>query len=401
MKYKQIKNRPAKKNLFLILSFTFSPPSYSEVTLDGSMGTAGSVAGPDYQITEDVGHRAGSNLFHSFGRFNINKTESATFSGSAGIKNVISRVTGGQASTIDGVFRSTIPNANIYFLNPSGVIFGENASLDVQGAFHASTADYLKFKDGVKFETGVATANPILITATPEAFGFLDNTPASISVLGETKTATLDVKKDATLSLIGGDITLKNGFLFTQSGQINLVSVGSLGEAIITDTAIGTTSFNKMGKISLVSNLPNHLSVGSHGDSAGKIFIRGGQMTMDNTAIFVSTEQGKGGDIDIGLTGDLNITNSQSNSKITLNISSSTNGVGDGGNINLKTAGLNLSQGSQINNLTSSIGKGGNININTTNTITLSGDAAGITSSTAGKGQSGNIRPKSCNHHAQ
>ena len=100
------------------------------------------------------------------------------------IKNVISRVTGGQASTIDGTFRSTIPGANVYFLNPSGVIFGGNASLDVQGSFHASTADYLKFKDGVKFETGVATANPVLTTATPEGFGFLDDTPAKIEILG-------------------------------------------------------------------------------------------------------------------------------------------------------------------------------------------------------------------------
>ncbi len=384
-----------QNHFLLIVSCIVSPITQSEVTLDGSMGASGALSGPNYQITEDLGQRTGNNLFHSFGQFNINSSESATFSGSASIQNVVSRVTGGQVSTIDGAFRSTIPGANIYFINPSGVIFGENASLDMQGSFHASTADYLKFKDGVKFETGIATANPILTTAAPEAFGFLDNTPASISVLGENKTAILEVKKDATLSLVGGEVTLKNGHFFTPSGQINIVSVGSTGEATIADTAIGTASFNKMGEINVVSNLPNHISIASQSDSAGKIFIRGGQMTMDNTVIFTATEQGKGGDIDIGLTGDLNITNSQSNSKTTLNISSATRGIGDGGNINLKTAGLNLSQGSQINTLTRSIdkeGKAGNINIDTTNTITLSGEATGITSTTAGKGQSGNIR---------
>jgi filamentous hemagglutinin family protein len=110
------------------------------------MGSAGTLSGPDYQITQDVGKLENGNLFHSFGRFNINSTESATFSGSAGIKNIISRVTGGQASTIDGVLRSTISGANVFFLNPAGIIFGENASLDVQGSFHASTADYLKLR---------------------------------------------------------------------------------------------------------------------------------------------------------------------------------------------------------------------------------------------------------------
>ncbi|MEE9337391.1 MAG: filamentous hemagglutinin N-terminal domain-containing protein, partial [Methylococcaceae bacterium] len=104
-----------KTSLFLITTSFLSPYALSEVTLDGSMGAAGTLPGPDYQITQGVGKLENGNLFHSFGQFNINKTESATFSGSAGIKNVISRVTGGQASTIDGVFRSTIPNANVYF----------------------------------------------------------------------------------------------------------------------------------------------------------------------------------------------------------------------------------------------------------------------------------------------
>ena len=89
----------------------------------------------------------GNNLFHSFGQFNVQTGESATFTGSSTVENVIGRVTGGQQSLIDGQLRSEMPQANLYLLNPSGVLFGPNATLDVPGSFHVSTADYLKLGD--------------------------------------------------------------------------------------------------------------------------------------------------------------------------------------------------------------------------------------------------------------
>jgi filamentous hemagglutinin family protein len=166
--------------LLLLCSCLLSNLAQSEVTLDGSLGVTSALRGPDFQITEDLGTRAGSNLFHSFGRFNLNSSQSATFSGSPGINNVIGRVTGGQTSTIDGTLRVSIPNANLYLLNPAGVIFGENATLDVPGSFHASTANYLKLQDGVRFNSGAATTPQVLTTAAPEAFGFLGENPAGI-----------------------------------------------------------------------------------------------------------------------------------------------------------------------------------------------------------------------------
>ena len=90
--------------LLLICICLLNSLAQAEVTLDGSVGPVGVLTEPDYKITENLGKRADSNLFHSFGRFNLNASESATFSGSAVIKNVISRVTGGQASNIDGTY---------------------------------------------------------------------------------------------------------------------------------------------------------------------------------------------------------------------------------------------------------------------------------------------------------
>ncbi|MBF0559876.1 MAG: filamentous hemagglutinin N-terminal domain-containing protein, partial [Nitrospirae bacterium] len=128
-----------------ILCFLFlvsTTNAFAGIALDGSFGTKGALTGPNYSIPASVGQQTGSNLFHSFGTFNITSAESATFSGPASIQNIISRVTGGQSSSIDGTIHSTINGADLYFINPAGIVFGANAKLDVSGSFHASTADY-------------------------------------------------------------------------------------------------------------------------------------------------------------------------------------------------------------------------------------------------------------------
>ena len=122
----------------LTLAFT----AQAGVSTDGSLGQAGALPGPNYQITPELGQQVGGNLFHSFGQFSVSAGESATFSGPTSVSNIIGRVTGGEASLIDGTLRSTIPGANLYLLNPAGVLLGENATLDVNGSVHVSTADY-------------------------------------------------------------------------------------------------------------------------------------------------------------------------------------------------------------------------------------------------------------------
>ncbi|MDM8558778.1 filamentous hemagglutinin N-terminal domain-containing protein, partial [Candidatus Parabeggiatoa sp. HSG14] len=119
--------------------------------------------GPDYLIGADLGQQMEGNLFHSFQDFNLNSLESATFSGPNSVQNILSRVTGGNPSNIDGLIRSTIPNADFYFLNPNGIMFGPNAQLDVQGSFHASTADYLRLGDGGRFDARYPSDSLLLL----------------------------------------------------------------------------------------------------------------------------------------------------------------------------------------------------------------------------------------------
>ena len=114
------------------------------MVLDGKANPAfeGAIPGTDqFDIQADFGHRAGHNLFHSFERFSLRSSESAVFHGPAAIRNVISRVTGGERSKINGTIRSEIEGADFYFINPAGVLFGPRAFLEVTGSFHASTAN--------------------------------------------------------------------------------------------------------------------------------------------------------------------------------------------------------------------------------------------------------------------
>ncbi len=381
---------------FSMFFVIFSVPLHAEVILDGSTGTTGSLAGPDYQITESLGQRTGNNLFHSFEHFNLLNAETATFSGSTGIRNVISRVTGGQASSIDGTIRSTIPGASLYFINPSGILFGEHAAIDVNSSFHASTADYLGFKNGERFESRMATANPVFTTATPEAFGFLGETPAAIAVSGKVNNV-LEVPQNKTLSLIGGNLDISNSSLYAPGGQINLVSAGSAGEVSINVSGVDTTSFTKMRNINISSapDLPGN-SIDVSANTAGRIFIRGNQLVTENTRVIADTVNGDGGNINIALTGDFTIKNTD-NAAAASNFKSGlfahTFGTGNAGDILLNINRLELTTTARVELIAQSSGHSGDLLINA-DSILLRGSKSsnpGIVSGSTATGNAGKL----------
>jgi filamentous hemagglutinin family protein len=115
----------------------------SQIVVDSKFGSPGPLTGPNFSIPADLGRIHGNNLFHSFSQFNVNAGESATFTGPGNINNILARVTGGNASLIDGTLRSEIAGANLFLINPNGVVFGPNAVVDVSGSFAATTANYL------------------------------------------------------------------------------------------------------------------------------------------------------------------------------------------------------------------------------------------------------------------
>jgi filamentous hemagglutinin family protein len=198
--------------------------SQAQIRVDSSLGRpAQSLNGPDFQIPQSIGLLAGRNLFHSFQTFNIGTGESATFTtSSAGIANVISRVTGGNPSTLSGILRLSAASGapNLFFINPAGVTFGPGASIDVPGAFHVGTEHYLKFPDGDYFAD--TSRSSTFSAVDPVAFGFLDAGHAGVVV----KDVILqNGSKD--ISIVAGDVQIDHAALTTRGGSIRVVAAGT------------------------------------------------------------------------------------------------------------------------------------------------------------------------------
>jgi len=376
-----------KSSCIILLSINSLSVS-AEVTLDGTLGRGGTLPGPDYLIGADLGRQKGGNLFHSFQGFNLNHSESATFSGPNSVSNIISRVTGGDPSNIDGLIRSTIPNADMYFLNPYGIMFGPNAKLDVQGSFHASTADYLRLGDGGRFD--VRYPNDSLLTIAPiEAFGFLTDTPAPIT----TQNSDLSVFDGNSLSLIGGDLHLNSnspvifdekGFmavfarskLSASAGRINLASVASIGEVIPSEFGL---DLNALGGTITANNILMDVS----GRGSGSVFIRGGQLFMNDAVIQANTMADQNGkEINMKLNQSLEVSGDMQA------LLSKTFGSGKGGDITIVTPNLTV-VGSVIDLSSFAEGNGGDVKIKTTMAEFKLGGAS--ESNAYGKGQGGNF----------
>jgi filamentous hemagglutinin family protein len=295
----------------------------AQIATDGTLGIKTNLTGPNFQIPDNLGQQFDGNLFHSFREFNINTGQSATFTGPNTVQNILTRVTGGQRSLIDGTLRSDIPNANLYLLNPSGILFGKNASLDISGSFHASTADYLRLADGSSFYARPDSNPALLSVARPEAFGFLSNRPTAIEIQG----SILRVSEGKDLSLIGGDLTIQDSTLHAPGGRINLASVASSGEVIpktgVEGAYLGVTGFKELGTVKLWQSMINpydrpkvansDVLIGNldvSGDNAGQIFIRAGQLLANNAWVLADTHGDKSGLIDISVEGPISLTNS-------------------------------------------------------------------------------------------
>ena len=245
----------------------------SAITGDGTLGTTVTQSGRTYTI--GGGTLRGSNLFQSFERFSVGTGDTATFTGPAGTTNILNRVTGGQLSEIDGRLRSTIDGANLFLLNPSWVLFGPNASLDVRGSFHVSTADVLRFDNGATFSAHLGRES-VLTVAPPAAFGFLGNTPSPITVQG----SALRVPEGKALSIVGGDLQVTGNPVLTsfgiptlgaQAGRIQLASVASPGEVGFSPLELApdlrADGFARLGRLELSQGALLDVS-GNGGDGA-------------------------------------------------------------------------------------------------------------------------------------
>ncbi len=202
-----------KLKFYFLLSFLnlYVENSFSEtISTDGSMGNSQVFNGTNVSISQDVGTTVGNNLFHSFSEFNINQGQTVTFTGADNLQNVISRVTGGNPSVIDGTLKSEIKNADFYFINPNGITFNANAQIDVPAAFHVSTADKIDFgKNRTVFYSNLDKKST-LSSESPVSLGFLGTSKTNNGLL-YINHSKLSFKDNSVVDFIAGNITIEGG----------------------------------------------------------------------------------------------------------------------------------------------------------------------------------------------
>ena len=370
------------------------------ITPDGTMGTVVTQRGSLYNIRGGMRPGDGPNLFHSFDQFSVGTDDTARFSGPTGIENILSRVTGAQQSEIDGRLQSTIPGANLYLLNPNGVVFGPRATLDVGGSFHVSTADYLRFADGATFSAHLGTKSTLTV-ASPAAFGFLGTTPAPIAILE----SSLSVPPSASLSLVGGDIRIVGGrvtpfdppTLVAPAGKITIASVASAGEVVARHAGSlpewKVASFDRLGRI----NVQQGALLDTSGNGGGTVHIQGERLRVDNARISSNTVGARDGaavGIDFKLTenviltqrssitsdttstgaaGELRIVTGSFRMDDTSALGSLSFQAGDAGMVTVTASRITLAGGAQIGNATLGLGQGSTVTVTATESLTISG----------------------------
>jgi filamentous hemagglutinin family protein len=339
----------------------------AQVVPDATLPTNSGVTLESNEAVITEGTKAGSNLFHSFEQFSVPTGGTAYFNNALDIQNIFSRVTGSSVSDINGQIRAN-GTANLFLLNPNGIIFGRNASLNIGGSFLASTASSLNFADDTQFSAKVPQATPLLAISVPIGLQF-GGTTGRISV----QKADLQVQPGSTLALVGGNITLDGGTLTALGGRIELAGVsgvGTVGLNLDKNLAL-TPQGRQLSDVFLTAGT----AVNVRGGGGGSIAVNALNLNLDGgSKLLAGIEPGLGaigaqaGDIAINATGDVNLTNE---SKIANTVE--TRAIGNAGNINITTGALSVTKGATLTADTAGQGNAGNVNVHAGSIVSFDG----------------------------
>ncbi len=383
----------------------------SNIVPDNTLGSEASRIIPNFNGTPNEviegGAQRGQNLFHSFREFNIGENRGAYFFVfDPSIQNILARVTGSNRSDILGILgtRQVIDgnlsrsNANLFLMNPNGIIFGGNASLDIDGSFYATTANGIQFGNQGNFST-INPQTPGVLTVNPSALFF--DAVAKQGEIVNRSIAGLEVRSGRTLGLLGGNIALEGGSLFVPSGRIELGSVApnNLVNLIPSGTAFnldykGVNNFQDI-------RLTQEAFVSTTGNSGGSVQVQGRNITVaGGSGISANlTGDGVGGGLTVNASESAQVIgeNAQGNGISGLRVQVLGTGTGKGGDMTINTPTFIVKDGAQISTGVFGAGKGGNLYVNASNKIQLTGTtingnlASGLFSETLATGNSGNI----------
>ncbi|MBE9193163.1 filamentous hemagglutinin N-terminal domain-containing protein [Gloeocapsopsis crepidinum LEGE 06123] len=395
----------------------------AQVTADPSIGTTVTLNGDTFEITNGttVGDK---NLFHSFSNFSIPNGGTAHFVNAPAIVNVLARVTGGNPSDIQGLIRAE-GNANLFLMNPNGILFGPNAQLDLGGSFVATTANAIQFPGGAEFaqNTPVSAGNSLL-SVNPSAFLFnqittqpIENNsiaPAGLDEAGNSGYFGLRVPDGQNLLLVGGDITADSGGIVAFGGRIDLAAVAGTGtvgleydgnnfslsvpnnlaraDVSLTngagfivagggggDIAISAQNINILEGSGLYAGILSNL--GSDGAQAGDIILEARRLSISNGAQVsaITFGQGHAGNLTVNVTDAVELIGTSADGQFSSGLfaRAEQGSEGNAGNITVKTRRLLVQDGAQVSTRSRGEGQAGNLTINASESVKLSGTLTG------------------------
>jgi filamentous hemagglutinin family protein len=330
------------------------------------------------------GTQSGGNLFHSFQQFSVPTGSTVYFNNTVNIQNIIGRVTGGSVSKIDGLIQAN-GAANVFLINPAGIVFGSGASVNIGGSFFATTANSLIFSDGTQFSSK-GSSSPLLTLSIPIGLQFEDN-PGSILVQGEGQgirttsklidtTVGLHVQPNQTLALIGGNVALEGGTLKTPGGRIELGSVAGSGFVKLLKIDKGWSldyrNIQNFGNIELSSKA----AVDASGKGSGDIQVIGRQILLrDGSQIENSTLEAEAGGTLVVMGSELVLLSGVSAQRglTTIGTLVYPGARGAGGNVQIDAGRLVVQDGAQISSSTFGKGVGGNLTVWSPNLVEVGG----------------------------
>ncbi|MBP0001090.1 MAG: filamentous hemagglutinin N-terminal domain-containing protein [Cyanobacteria bacterium SID2] len=374
-----------------ILSFGFlsSSPAFSQIVPDNTLSVPSQVTIDGNVHTIEGGTEAGSNLFHSFQDFSVPTGAEAFFNNAATVENILTRVTGGNVSHIDGLIRAN-GTANLFLLNPNGLVFGPNARLDIGGSFFGSTANSIQLSDGSFFSATDPQAPPLLTINVPVGLQFAGNS-GTVEVQGEgPRLATvrgmqglidrsslvpnLEVSPGRTLALIGTSVNLTGSTVSALDGQLELSSPRT-GTVALTPQGEGWdfnyTDISAWGDV----RLSQQALADASGDR-GSLRVRAGNFELRDGSLLLLENRGatpQAGGIRIEAADTVLATGTTANGRFASGIVTQTRGEGKGADVAIEADRLTLERGAIFQSVTVGAGNAGAWQANVRSRIEIAG----------------------------